>query len=113
MRLDIVGFQSRVTGLEQRVTTMEDHINTAQDRVQELLYLCCKLIDLVDRSHRDSVHFFGFPEHREVRALPPVGAHLAERVGFTGLDTQFTDPDPWGFAPFVLLLIKRHFALIG
>ncbi|KAJ1176131.1 hypothetical protein NDU88_001414 [Pleurodeles waltl] len=38
-RLDIAGFQSRVTGLEQRVSTMEDHINTAQDRDQELLYL--------------------------------------------------------------------------
>ncbi|KAJ1176696.1 hypothetical protein NDU88_001964 [Pleurodeles waltl] len=46
MRLDIAGFQSRMTGLEQRVTTMECHINANQDRDQELLYLRSKLIDV-------------------------------------------------------------------
>ncbi|KAJ1205694.1 hypothetical protein NDU88_001122 [Pleurodeles waltl] len=69
MRLDIAGFQSRVTGLEQQVTTMEDHINTAQDRDQELLYHCSKLIDLEDRSRRDNVCFFGFPEYIEEMRL--------------------------------------------
>ncbi|KAJ1115764.1 hypothetical protein NDU88_003986 [Pleurodeles waltl] len=65
MRLDLAGFQSRVTGLEQRVTTMEDHINTAQNRDQEPLYLRSKLIDLEERSRRDNVRFFGFTEHIE------------------------------------------------
>ncbi|KAJ1157397.1 hypothetical protein NDU88_010110 [Pleurodeles waltl] len=63
MRLDIAGFQSRVTRLEQRVSTMEDHINTAQDRDQELLYLLSKLVDLEDRSCWDNVRFFVFLEH--------------------------------------------------
>ncbi|KAJ1155030.1 hypothetical protein NDU88_007766 [Pleurodeles waltl] len=62
----IAGFQSRVAGLEHRVSTMEDHINTAADRDQELLNLCSKLIDLEDRSHRDNVRLFRFPEHIEV-----------------------------------------------
>ncbi|KAJ1150923.1 hypothetical protein NDU88_003710 [Pleurodeles waltl] len=59
--LDIAGFEPRVMGLEQRVTLMEDHLNTVPDRDQELLNLHIKLIDLEDRSHRDKVHFFGFP----------------------------------------------------
>ncbi|KAJ1190586.1 hypothetical protein NDU88_007324 [Pleurodeles waltl] len=37
MRLDIAGFQSRVTGLEQGKTTMEGHITIFQDMGQELL----------------------------------------------------------------------------
>ncbi|KAJ1087686.1 hypothetical protein NDU88_000852 [Pleurodeles waltl] len=37
MRLDIAGFQSRVTTLEQRVTTVETLAVLASDRDQELL----------------------------------------------------------------------------
>ncbi|KAJ1190406.1 hypothetical protein NDU88_007144 [Pleurodeles waltl] len=65
MRLDIAGYQSRVTGLEQRVATVETHITSSQDRDQELIYLCSKLIDLEDRSRRDNVRFLGFPENAE------------------------------------------------
>ncbi|KAJ1215847.1 hypothetical protein NDU88_003454 [Pleurodeles waltl] len=54
MRLDIAGFQSRVTTLEQRVTTVETQATLAADREQELLYLCSKVIDLEDRSRRDN-----------------------------------------------------------
>ncbi|KAJ1191042.1 hypothetical protein NDU88_000359 [Pleurodeles waltl] len=39
MRLDIAGFQSRVTTLEQRVTTVEMQAALVSDRDQELLYL--------------------------------------------------------------------------
>ncbi|KAJ1151063.1 hypothetical protein NDU88_003850 [Pleurodeles waltl] len=62
MRLDIANFQSHVTGLEQRVAIMEDHLNTGQDRDQELLYLHSKLVDLEDRSCRNTVCFLGFPK---------------------------------------------------
>ncbi|KAJ1156075.1 hypothetical protein NDU88_008800 [Pleurodeles waltl] len=65
MRLDIAGFQSRVTSLEQRVTTVEAQAVFASDRGQELPYLCSKLIDLEDRSCRDNVRFLGFLENRE------------------------------------------------
>ncbi|KAJ1124298.1 hypothetical protein NDU88_002759 [Pleurodeles waltl] len=62
MCLDIAGFQSRVLGLEQGVSTVETHITSFTDRDQELPYLRSKLIDLEDRSRRDNVRFFGFPE---------------------------------------------------
>ncbi|KAJ1110259.1 hypothetical protein NDU88_007614 [Pleurodeles waltl] len=65
MRLDIAGFQSRVTTLEQRVTTVETQAVLTSDRDQELLYLCNKVIDLEDRSRRDNVRFLGFPEEIE------------------------------------------------
>ncbi|KAJ1146021.1 hypothetical protein NDU88_012303 [Pleurodeles waltl] len=61
----IASFQSRMTGLEQRKTAAEDHLNTVPDRDRELLFLCSKLIDLEDRSRRDNVSFFGFPERIE------------------------------------------------
>ncbi|KAJ1204508.1 hypothetical protein NDU88_008285 [Pleurodeles waltl] len=57
IRLDIAGFQIRVSGLEQQEATMENHLNTTPDRDQELLYLCSKLIDLEDWSHRDNFVF--------------------------------------------------------
>ncbi|KAJ1208749.1 hypothetical protein NDU88_004132 [Pleurodeles waltl] len=63
--LDIAGFQARVTGLEQRMTKMVDHFKTIPDRDQELLHLRSMLIDLEERSLRDNVHFFGFPEQSE------------------------------------------------
>ncbi|KAJ1157581.1 hypothetical protein NDU88_010287 [Pleurodeles waltl] len=65
IRLDIAGFQPRVSGLEQRVATVEDHLNTTPDCDQELWYLHIKLIDLEDRSRRDNVRFFTFPEQIE------------------------------------------------
>ncbi|KAJ1208332.1 hypothetical protein NDU88_003718 [Pleurodeles waltl] len=65
IRLDIAGFQSGETGLEHRITTKEDCIHTAKDKDQDLLYVHSKLIDLEDRSHRDNVCFFGFPEQAE------------------------------------------------
>ncbi|KAJ1121196.1 hypothetical protein NDU88_009318 [Pleurodeles waltl] len=65
MRLDIAGFQSRVTTLEQQVTMVETQATLAADRDQELLYLCSKVIDLEDRSRRDKVRFLGFPEEIE------------------------------------------------
>ncbi|KAJ1136800.1 hypothetical protein NDU88_003214 [Pleurodeles waltl] len=78
MRLDVEGFQSRVTGLQQHVATMETHITSSQDRDHELLYLHSKLIDLEDRSRRDNVRFLRFPEniegtdiHSYLRETPP------------------------------------------
>ncbi|KAJ1101196.1 hypothetical protein NDU88_006268 [Pleurodeles waltl] len=65
MRLDIAGFQSRVTTLEQRVTTVETQAVLASDRDQELLYLRSKVIDLEGRSRRDNFCFLGFPEEIE------------------------------------------------
>ncbi|KAJ1155259.1 hypothetical protein NDU88_007994 [Pleurodeles waltl] len=65
MRLEIAGFQSRVTTLEQRVTTVEAQATLTADRDQELLYLCSKVIDLEDRSRRDNVRFLGFMEEIE------------------------------------------------
>ncbi|KAJ1196395.1 hypothetical protein NDU88_000266 [Pleurodeles waltl] len=65
MRLDIAGFQSRVTALEHRVTTVETQVVLAPDRDQELFYLRSKVIDLEDRSRRDNVRFLGFPENIE------------------------------------------------
>ncbi|KAJ1151619.1 hypothetical protein NDU88_004399 [Pleurodeles waltl] len=65
MRLDIAGFQSRVTTLEQRVTTVETQATLASDRDQDLLYLRSKVTYLKDRSRRDNVRFLGFPEEIE------------------------------------------------
>ncbi|KAJ1189430.1 hypothetical protein NDU88_006175 [Pleurodeles waltl] len=62
MRLDIAGFQSRVTTLEQWVTAVETHATLTADRHQELVYLCRKVIDLEDRNRIDNVRFLGFPE---------------------------------------------------
>ncbi|KAJ1177721.1 hypothetical protein NDU88_002973 [Pleurodeles waltl] len=63
--LDIADFQSRVSDLEQRVIALEDHLHTMPEQGQELLFLRSKLIDLENRSCRDNVCFFGFPEHIE------------------------------------------------
>ncbi|KAJ1179658.1 hypothetical protein NDU88_004892 [Pleurodeles waltl] len=91
MCLDIAGFQSRVTGLEQRVTTVEAHITSSQDRDQELIYLHSKLIDLEDRSRRDNVSFFVFPEKIEGA---DVHSYLRETLPqLTGL----TFYPPWNF----------------
>ncbi|KAJ1195270.1 hypothetical protein NDU88_004551 [Pleurodeles waltl] len=113
MRLDIAGFQSRVTGLEQCVTTMEGHITTSQDRDQELLYLRSKLIDLEEKNYRDKVCFLDSRKERSnsvgrigMPCSPSLlGPRLAECVGFTGTDPPSTDKDLWGFAPLPLPLI--------
>ncbi|KAJ1116787.1 hypothetical protein NDU88_004993 [Pleurodeles waltl] len=65
MRLDIAGFQSRVTAQEQRLTTVESQVALVPDRDQKLLYLRSKVIDLEDRSRRDNVRFLGFLENIE------------------------------------------------
>ncbi|KAJ1109048.1 hypothetical protein NDU88_006417 [Pleurodeles waltl] len=103
MRSEIAGFQSRVTGLEHLVETLESHLTTAQDRDQDLLYLRSKITDLEDRSRRDNIQLFGFPEIEEgtdVQAFlgsvlpkmtlltfdPPLEFQLAHRVGPKCLD---------------------------
>ncbi|KAJ1187424.1 hypothetical protein NDU88_004200 [Pleurodeles waltl] len=70
MPLDIAGFQSRVTGLEHRMATVEAHVHTVLDKDQELEFLRSKLIDLEDRSQRDIICLFGFPEHAEGTDTP-------------------------------------------
>ncbi|KAJ1163890.1 hypothetical protein NDU88_004342 [Pleurodeles waltl] len=65
IRLNIAGFETRVSGLEQQKATVDDHLNITLDRNKELLYLSSKLIDLEDRSCRDNVSLFGFPEQVE------------------------------------------------
>ncbi|KAJ1115741.1 hypothetical protein NDU88_003963 [Pleurodeles waltl] len=57
--------QSRDSDLEQRVVAVVDRPNTVPDRDRELLFLRSKLVDLEDRSCRDNVRSFGFPEHVE------------------------------------------------
>ncbi|KAJ1150638.1 hypothetical protein NDU88_003428 [Pleurodeles waltl] len=64
IRQDIDRFQLRVQGLEQRVATVEDHLNVMPDCGQELLFLCSKVVDLEDRSRRNKVSFYGFPEQQ-------------------------------------------------
>ncbi|KAJ1175443.1 hypothetical protein NDU88_000731 [Pleurodeles waltl] len=65
MQSDIAGFQSRAAGLEHRMGTVEAHMSTVQDRDQDLLYLRSKIMDLEDRSRRDNIRLFGFPENEE------------------------------------------------
>ncbi|KAJ1113372.1 hypothetical protein NDU88_001618 [Pleurodeles waltl] len=62
MRLEIVGYQSKVSGLDQRVTTVETHVASWPNRGQELLHLCSKLTDLEDRSRRNNIRLLGFLE---------------------------------------------------
>ncbi|KAJ1200413.1 hypothetical protein NDU88_004237 [Pleurodeles waltl] len=69
-RLDIAGFQSRVTGLEHRMVTVEAHVHTVLEKDQELEFLRSELIDLEDRSQRDNIRLFGFPEHTEGTDTP-------------------------------------------
>ncbi|KAJ1172377.1 hypothetical protein NDU88_004224 [Pleurodeles waltl] len=70
MRLDIAGFQSWVTGLEHRMATVEGHMHTVLEKDQELEFLRSKLIDLEDRSRRDNIRLFGFPEQAEGADTP-------------------------------------------
>ncbi|KAJ1162589.1 hypothetical protein NDU88_003057 [Pleurodeles waltl] len=92
MRSDIAGFQSRVTGLEHRMETLEAHMTTVQDRDQDLLQLQSKITDLEDRSRKDNIRLFVFPENEEgsdVQAFlgsvltfdPPLEFQRAHRVG--------------------------------
>ncbi|KAJ1099838.1 hypothetical protein NDU88_004933 [Pleurodeles waltl] len=62
MRLDIVGFQSQISGLDQRVATVETQVASRTDRDLEFLHLRSKLTDLEDRSRRNNVRLFRFPE---------------------------------------------------
>ncbi|KAJ1099891.1 hypothetical protein NDU88_004984 [Pleurodeles waltl] len=65
MHSEIAGFQTRVTVLEHRMANMESHVHKALDKDQELLFLHSKLPDLEDRSRRDNIRIFRFPEHAE------------------------------------------------
>ncbi|KAJ1171790.1 hypothetical protein NDU88_003648 [Pleurodeles waltl] len=62
---DMAGFQNHVMDLEHRILAVEDRLSTLPYRDQELLFLCSKVVDMEDRSRRDNVCFFGFPEHEE------------------------------------------------
>ncbi|KAJ1085092.1 hypothetical protein NDU88_005225 [Pleurodeles waltl] len=103
IRLDISGFQSRVTGLEQRVATLETHIASSQDRDQELLYLRSKMIDLEDRSRRDNVRFLGFPETIEGAYI-----HSFLRETLPKLTMTFHPPIPLEFQGAHRLGPKRY-----
>ncbi|KAJ1152714.1 hypothetical protein NDU88_005489 [Pleurodeles waltl] len=98
MRSDIAVFQSRVIGLEHRMGTLEAHMTTVQDRDQDPLYLWSKITDLEDRSQRDNIRLFGFPENEkgsDIQAFlgsvlpkltsltfdPPLEFQRAHRVG--------------------------------
>ncbi|KAJ1171888.1 hypothetical protein NDU88_003745 [Pleurodeles waltl] len=69
IRLDIAGFQSRVTTLEQRVRAVDTQATLTADRDQELLYLRSKVIDLEDRHCRDNVRFLGEIEGTDVQSF--------------------------------------------
>ncbi|KAJ1105539.1 hypothetical protein NDU88_002944 [Pleurodeles waltl] len=88
MRLDIAGFQPRVTGLEHRMATMEDHVHTVLDKDQELLFLCSKLTDLENRSRRDNIRVFGFhlpsfrpPKNDQNSLRPAIGIPEGTSLG--------------------------------
>ncbi|KAJ1107962.1 hypothetical protein NDU88_005347 [Pleurodeles waltl] len=65
IRADIAHFQVTVTDLDQHLTTVKDHIAALPVRDAEMQSLWVKITDLEDRSRRDSVCFFGIPEHKE------------------------------------------------
>ncbi|KAJ1141223.1 hypothetical protein NDU88_007558 [Pleurodeles waltl] len=88
MRSEIAGFQSRVTGLEHRMVTLEDHVHTVLDKDQELLFLRSKLIDLEDRSRRDNICLFGFPEHAEGTDTPSLLRYVLPKL----TETVFEPP---------------------
>ncbi|KAJ1143866.1 hypothetical protein NDU88_010168 [Pleurodeles waltl] len=61
-------------GVEHRMETMEDHVHTVLVKDQELLFLRSKLIDLENRSRRDNIRLFRFPEHEECTDIPVTGS---------------------------------------
>ncbi|KAJ1099833.1 hypothetical protein NDU88_004928 [Pleurodeles waltl] len=98
IRADIARFQVTVTDLDHRLTTVENHIEDLPAQDEEIRSLQMKITDLEDRSRRDTVRFFGIPEHKEgldfkaflknflpeLRGLdfsPPLEFQRAHRIG--------------------------------
>ncbi|KAJ1123880.1 hypothetical protein NDU88_002347 [Pleurodeles waltl] len=102
MRLDIAGFQSRVTGVEHHMVTFETRIHTVQDRDQDLLYLCSKLTDLEDRSRIDNVRFFGFSESVEGSDIQSFLCSVLPKL------TELTFDPPLEFQRVHRLGLRRH-----
>ncbi|KAJ1119549.1 hypothetical protein NDU88_007734 [Pleurodeles waltl] len=65
IRADIASFQDKVTVMDHRLSLLEDKLNSLPNRDQELQYLWDKIMNLEDRSCRDNIRFFGFPEWAE------------------------------------------------
>ncbi|KAJ1105200.1 hypothetical protein NDU88_002608 [Pleurodeles waltl] len=65
IQTDIAGFHDRVTGMEQRLMTMEEKFNNMPDKTKNSSTSGTRPTDLEDRSHRNNVRFFGFPEQAE------------------------------------------------
>ncbi|KAJ1151303.1 hypothetical protein NDU88_004086 [Pleurodeles waltl] len=65
IRTDIACFSEKVTGIDRCLTTVEEHVMMVPDHDAELQTLRAKITDLEDRSRRDNVRFFGFPENKE------------------------------------------------
>ncbi|KAJ1191944.1 hypothetical protein NDU88_001257 [Pleurodeles waltl] len=61
----ITCFREKVTDLDQCLTTVEEHVGMVPEHDAELQTLRAKIMDLEDRSRRDSISFFGIPEHKE------------------------------------------------
>ncbi|KAJ1186654.1 hypothetical protein NDU88_003435 [Pleurodeles waltl] len=121
MRLDIAGFQTRVTGLEHHMGSLETQMTTYRDRDQDLLYLRSKLTDLEDRSRRDNIRLLGIPEHEEgtdmqaflgsvlpkITSLdfdPPLEFQRAHRVGPKRSDTSLRP------RPIIACLLRHNHA---
>ncbi|KAJ1121931.1 hypothetical protein NDU88_000439 [Pleurodeles waltl] len=90
---DIAGFQDKLTGMEPHRSLIEAKLNSMPNGDQELQYLLEK-----DRSCRDNIHFFEFPERAkctDVKAFlvdtlptltsltffPPLELQCAHRMG--------------------------------
>ncbi|KAJ1202194.1 hypothetical protein NDU88_005995 [Pleurodeles waltl] len=65
IRMDIACFREKVTDLDQCLTTVEEHIKMVPEHDAELRTMHAKITDLVDRSRRDNIRFFGIPERKE------------------------------------------------
>ncbi|KAJ1088834.1 hypothetical protein NDU88_001989 [Pleurodeles waltl] len=99
MRLEIAGFQSPETELEHRMATREDHIHTVLDKDQELLFLHSKLIGMEDRSWRDNIRLFGFPEHTESTDTPLLPLLRPPKIDRNSFRTAFGVPESTSSGP--------------
>ncbi|KAJ1206177.1 hypothetical protein NDU88_001586 [Pleurodeles waltl] len=64
IRADIAGFRETVHNLDQHLTSNEEHVTALPGQEAELRSLQTKITDLEDRSRRDNIRLFGFPEHK-------------------------------------------------
>ncbi|KAJ1214434.1 hypothetical protein NDU88_002053 [Pleurodeles waltl] len=95
---DIAGFRETANALDQCLTAVEGQVAALPDQEAELRSLRAKITDLEDRSRRDTVRFFGIPEHKEgsdiksflktllsdlfgTELLPPLKFQRAHRIG--------------------------------